>query len=61
MLEPKAVCALFCKTHIFLRNLSSTENEREIAEKNNYDLIITAALVMRERERKPKSALAVPD
>lgn len=52
VLEPKAVCALFHKIHIFLRYLSSTENEREIAEKRNYDLITTAALVIREIERK---------
>lgn len=42
-LEPKAVCALFHKINIFLRNVSSTENE--IAEKHSYDLISTAALV----------------
>lgn len=51
-LEPKVVCALFHKINIFLRNVSSTENEREIAEKHSYDLISTAALVIGERERK---------
>lgn len=61
MLVPKAVCVLFHKINIFLRNLSSTENEREIAEKHNYDLISTAALAIRKRERKSKRALRVPD
>lgn len=45
------VCTVH-KINIFLRNVSSTENEREIAEKHSYDLISTAALVIGERERK---------
>lgn len=61
MLQPKAVCALFCKINIFLRNLNGTENERDIVEKHNYDLISNVAPVIKERERKSKRALAVPD
>lgn len=61
LLQPKAVCALFCKINIFLRNLNGTENERDIVEKHNYDLISNVAPVIKERERKSKRALAVPD
>lgn len=52
-------CALFHKTNIFLGNMSSTQNESEIADKPSYDLISVASLMI--REKKKKKTLAVPD
>lgn len=68
MLKLKVVCihiyrhkyAPFHKINIFCRNMSHTQNEREIAEKHNYDLILVAFLMIKERGRK-KRTLAVPD
>lgn len=45
----------------FLEIWAVLRSQRVIAEKHNYDLISTAALVIRERDRKPKRALEVSD
>lgn len=60
--KPKAVCihvhthtcALFHKINVFLRNMSSTQNERGIAEQHTYDLISGASLMTREKRKKKK-------
>jgi len=54
-------CALLHKINIFLRNMSSTWNERGIAEKHNHGLISVVSRMVRERVEKKGSLQFQPD